>query len=164
MRQCNNCNSELKGRSDKKFCSDFCRNDFNWRNGSGEKRKKHYKENKDVYLKKQKKYNLEFRERRLLQNARARSVKFGLKFDLKESDIFIPEFCPLLGLKLQSNIKGMQESSASLDRIIPELGYIKGNVWVISWKANKAKSNLSDIQLEMFCENLLEKLRSIKKA
>ena len=30
-------------------------------------------------------------------------------------------------------------SSPSLDRLVPALGYVKGNVQVISWRANKLK-------------------------
>ena len=33
-------------------------------------------------------------------------------------------------------------NSPSLDKIIPELGYVKGNVRVISFKANKYKNDM----------------------
>jgi hypothetical protein len=45
--------------------------------------------------------------------------------------------------------------SASLDRIIPELGYIKGNVRVISLLANQMKWNATKEQLLTFCRGVL---------
>ena len=46
------------------------------------------------------------------------------------------------------------ENSYSLDKIIPELGYVKGNVWVISNKANMIKSNASLKELQLLTKNL----------
>jgi len=78
----------------------------------------------------------------LLKNARARAKKLGIPFDLTEADLEIPENCPVLGLKLQINRKtdGLAHyTSPSLDRLIPGLGYVKGNVAVISNRANGIK-------------------------
>ena len=44
--------------------------------------------------------------------------------------------------------------SYSLDKIIPELGYVKGNVWIISNKANAIKSNASLEELKLLVKNL----------
>ena len=41
----------------------------------------------------------------------------------------------------------MQDNSPTLDRIVPELGYVPGNVAVISWKANRLKGNNTDPEL-----------------
>lgn len=58
------------------------------------------------------------------------------------SDIIIPETCPMLGIKLEFGFdkQGGNFNSPSLDRIIPELGYTKGNVMVISKRANMIKT------------------------
>ena len=81
-------------------------------------------------------------KKRMLLGARDRAVKQGLPFDLKETDFEVPEFCPVLGLKLViSNKRGGTDSSPSLDRIVPALGYTPGNVVVISNRANRIKSN-----------------------
>lgn len=42
----------------------------------------------------------------------------------------------------------------SLDKIIPKLGYVKGNVWVVSNKANRIKSNATIEELELLVKNL----------
>ncbi|MAH79348.1 MAG: hypothetical protein CMQ77_01030 [Gammaproteobacteria bacterium] len=53
--------------------------------------------------------------------------------------------CPALGIKLQFGYEvgssETRENSPSLDRIIPEKGYVKGNVVWISQKANLIKTN-----------------------
>lgn len=61
----------------------------------------------------------------------------------------IPDFCPVLGLPLYRNTGGLAQgpNSPSLDRIDPALGYVKGNVNVISSKANAIKSNATPEEL-----------------
>ena len=50
--------------------------------------------------------------------------------------------CPVFGTEFQKARRGeSRDCSASLDRIIPELGYVEGNVIVISLKANRMKNN-----------------------
>ena len=75
--------------------------------------------------------------------AKARARKEGLSFDLSLKDIVIPTHCPLLGVKLKGNKASSAFDSPSLDRIVPSLGYVKGNVWVISFRANTLKSDAS---------------------
>ena len=78
--------------------------------------------------------------RNLFKSIKVRSARKGLPFNLEESDIVIPEVCPVLGIPLKWG-DGLQESTPSVDRLIPELGYVKGNCKVISMKANRLKSN-----------------------
>ena len=68
----------------------------------------------------------------------------------------VPEFCPVLGIKLvpYNNGSGFHIDSPSLDRIKPELGYIKGNVRVISNRANLLKNNATVEELEKVLEDL----------
>lgn len=72
--------------------------------------------------------------------AKARAKKQGVPFSLSVDDFEIPESCPILGLKLEPGNRKVHFSSPSLDKIIPELGYVKGNVAVISNKANMIKN------------------------
>jgi|ERR1035437_5967994 hypothetical protein len=74
----------------------------------------------------------------LKQNAR----KKGLPFDLIESDLVWPTHCPVFGMELVYIAQGYRsEASASADRHDNNSGYVKGNVRIISWKANRLKNN-----------------------
>jgi hypothetical protein len=81
-------------------------------------------------------------------NAKQRAKKTGVSFDLNPEDINIPEFCPVLGIKLEKGIGKLIPASPSVDRIIPERGYIRGNIRVISHRANLLKSNATTEELE----------------
>jgi hypothetical protein len=74
--------------------------------------------------------------------------KKGLKFNLTLKDIpDIPKKCPYLGITLIPGSKTRSDNSPSLDRIDNLKGYIKGNVQIISWRANKIKSNATADEL-----------------
>lgn len=84
------------------------------------------------------------RIQRLLDNAKRRAKRKNIEFKIGTSDIFIPNVCPILGVKIEcGDDGGLNLSSPSLDRIDNGKGYIKGNVAVISLKANKYKSDMS---------------------
>lgn len=87
-------------------------------------------------------------EKKLFYGAKARAKKEGCAFNLEPEDIRIPEVCPILGVKLARGEGSVAETSPSLDRITPSLGYIKGNVQIISFKANTIKSNATPDELE----------------
>lgn len=79
---------------------------------------------------------------RMLYEARKRSKKFGLPFNLDLSDISIPDVCPVLGIPIIiGSSVGPSNNSPSLDKVVPSLGYVKGNVSIISWRANRLKSD-----------------------
>jgi hypothetical protein len=83
----------------------------------------------------------------LLRNARRRSKLKGIECTIKLADITVPEFCPLLGVKLKTEMGATAPNSPSLDRMDNSKGYIPGNVWVISHQANAAKGGLTADQL-----------------
>jgi hypothetical protein len=93
-------------------------------------------------------------EYKMLARARHRAKKNNLPFNIELSDIIIPETCPLLGIKLESNTDKTSPNNPSLDKIIPELGYVKGNIWVVSLRANKLKNDASLQELQTLVENL----------
>jgi hypothetical protein len=88
--------------------------------------------------------------------AKQRAKNKGLAFNIEVSDIVIPACCPLLGIPIffKGGGQGSQTAnSPALDRIKPALGYVKGNVWVISQKANTAKSDLSIDEMKLLVKN-----------
>lgn len=89
--------------------------------------------------------------RGLLTGARQRSRERGLPFDLEIDDIVIPELCPILGIPLTYGDGAPHAGSPSLDRINGPIGYVRGNVRVVSHKANACKNSLDDDQLFQFC-------------
>jgi hypothetical protein len=89
-------------------------------------------------------------EYRLYFSAKSRAKKQRVPFSLDLSDIVIPEACPILGIPLAPNVKSISLNSPTLDKIIPTAGYVKGNVWVISHKANKMKSNMTTSDMHHF--------------
>lgn len=81
-----------------------------------------------------------------------------------EDDIVIPTECPVLGIKLNLKIPNRGDrgdnlrnyDSPSLDKIIPSLGYAKGNIWVISYRANTIKNNCTFEEIQKLYEALLK--------
>lgn len=88
------------------------------------------------------------RMKTILREARKRAKEKGIPFDLVESDLTIPEFCPVFGWRMEVGVGKRSDRSPSLDRIIPDLGYVKGNIRVISWRANHLKSDGTVPELE----------------
>jgi hypothetical protein len=84
----------------------------------------------------------------MLKSARRRAAINDLPFNITSEDIKIPAVCPILGIELKPCRGRLGDSSPSLDRIIPHNGYVKGNVAVISQKANQMKSNGTAAQHE----------------
>jgi hypothetical protein len=82
----------------------------------------------------------------LLRQAKGNARKKNFEFSIDESDISIPEKCPVLDIPLSLDIGG--DNSPSVDRIDSDKGYIKGNVRVISWRANNLKSNSKIWEME----------------
>jgi hypothetical protein len=83
-----------------------------------------------------------------LSGCKQRAKEKGLDFNLTIEDITVPEYCPILGLKLQPSEGTFSHSSPSVDRINNTKGYVKGNVWVISRRANVLKSDATFEELK----------------
>jgi len=81
-------------------------------------------------------------------NAKRRAEKDNVIFDLEFTDIVIPDKCPVLNIPLKPGIDSITPNSPTLDRILPEQGYVKENVWVISHRANFLKNNATVEELE----------------
>jgi hypothetical protein len=60
--------------------------------------------------------------------------------------------CPVFGIYLVWNASRTQEDAPELDRIIPSLGYVKGNVVWLSRRANRLKNNVSAKELRQLLQ------------
>jgi hypothetical protein len=87
-------------------------------------------------------------EKYLFKHAKKRARLKGLEFDLSEEDIIIPEYCPVLGIKLKFGINSDKNSSPSIDRIDNAQGYLKHNIRVISHRANTLKRDATLEEIE----------------
>lgn len=91
---------------------------------------------------------------RLLMNSKARARLQGWEHNLEVKDVVIPEFCPILEVPFIIGTKDNYDYTPTIDRIDSSKGYIKGNVKVISMRANKIKTNASQKELETFSKNI----------
>jgi len=101
----------------------------------------------------------------LFYNARQRAKKYGIPFDLEKSDIVIPEFCPVLGLRIDpagTGRRGMHPNSPSVDRVVPELGYVKSNIEVICMRANLIKRDATAEELRKLADYIDRKVAAAK--
>lgn len=120
----------------------------------------YYLENKDYLSAKQKSAHSKDPRSKMLSAAKKRAKNKSLPFNITVDDIYIPEICPILEIPLEVSKTGKPSAnSPSLDRIIPSLGYVKGNIMVISHRANTMKLDASIEELIKFSEYMLNKLK-----
>lgn len=97
---------------------------------------------------------------RLKSRAKAKGIPFTLTLtDL--NDLSIPITCPILNIPLRKERGRQTDNSISIDRIDSSKGYTIDNIVVVSWKANRLKSNatLTEMkQIVKFYEHLEENL------
>lgn len=93
-------------------------------------------------------WRIENTQRYLWNKARNRAKNSGLEFSIEIEDIIVPQICPVLGIKLEfpkkttkGNNPRLTPNSPSIDRIDNNKGYVKGNIVVISSRANIIKSD-----------------------
>ena len=106
------------------------------------------------------------RQRWLVQKAKDRARKKGLEHNITWEDIYWPKTCPVLNKRLKYmggvNKRGIASPyAASLDRRDNSLGYVKGNVYVISWRANALKSNATYEELSAVLRYIGEEAYSL---
>lgn len=96
-------------------------------------------------------YKIKPTETKKLYNQLKQSAKKrGIDFDLTLSDLnnlSFPITCPILGMPLKYNIGIPKDDSYSIDRKDNSIGYTIDNIEVISYRANRAKNNLSEEEL-----------------
>lgn len=103
-------------------------------------------------------YNL---RKALFSAAKKRANLSGIEFNIELDDITIPEYCPILNLKLEVGAGKIHDASPSLDRIDSRIGYTKQNIQVISNLANRMKNSASFEQLIVFSEWVASKIKPL---
>lgn len=93
-----------------------------------------------------------------LNKAKARAERFDLPFDLDAEylESLWTGICPVYSIPIQMGERN-SEYSAELDRKVPSLGYVKGNVAFISRKANRIKGEWLAEDLRKILDYLEEK-------
>lgn len=133
------CGAEFTSKGNKKYCSEQCRKGA-WANGNRASINEQNARNKT---------------KQILSRLKFRAKSQGIPFDLDETDIVIPDVCPVLGIALVWNQgKGYHPNSPSVDKITPTKGYIKGNVRVISARANLLKNDATVEELTAVLRDL----------
>lgn len=99
-----------------------------------------YKETRSNYRKTRSEHSPLYRS---LVSTKARAKRKKIPFDLTLDDLPVPTHCPVLGIELKYGPGPLVDGSVSLDKFIPELGYVRGNVRVISNRANTLKNNMT---------------------
>ncbi len=84
----------------------------------------------------------------LLVSARQRAKRKKIPCTLTLADIPVPTHCPVLGLRLEFGVGHHCDASPSLDRIRADEGYVPGNIAIVSWRANRLKSDATIAELE----------------
>jgi hypothetical protein len=86
--------------------------------------------------------------KKYLHNARSRAAREKVPFSLTLQDLIdiATDECPIFHTPFVWGISGLgkgrtRPDSPTLDRILPHLGYIKGNVAFLSYRANRIKDN-----------------------
>lgn len=83
----------------------------------------------------------------LYRIARTRAKNQNVSFQIEVEDIIVPEKCPILGIDLFFTDGKLTDNTPTLDKVKPKLGYVKGNVAVISNRANRLKSCMNKEEL-----------------
>ena len=110
-----------------------------------------------------------------ITSRRKDAKKKDVPFEITSRDIYeiFPEdpVCPILGIPFRVGVGGSCNNSMTIDKIEPSLGYVVGNIQIISKLANAMKSDATPEQLLNFAdwvntnykENICQKTIQIMK-
>jgi hypothetical protein len=156
---CKEFETSLGSKAEKTYCSLFCSNKDKpivedkkekAKMRAKEYRKTHPEWTRATQKRARKKLKETAPEHLIWMETKKRAKKRGIPFEIEVSDVVIPKVCPILGIELSFGVGRVHDASPSLDRIVPEKGYVKDNCFIISSKANRMKQ-----------ENTLETLEKI---
>lgn len=95
----------------------------------------------------------------LLYNAKRRAVRGGFPFALTMDDIFWGEACPCCGTVYSFAPEGGYSSRPSIDKLIPERGYVRDNVVFICVRCNQRKSDMTPKEMYRIADFFWERIR-----
>lgn len=98
---------------------------------------------------------------RTMSSIKSRCLKAGVPYDLAVDDLYpLPLTCPVFGIPLNwmAGGKGTDVDHPTIDRLVPDLGYVKGNVRIISNRANRLKNNASLSEIEAIYRYMQESI------
>jgi len=85
--------------------------------------------------------------------ARSRSQHIKVPFNLTAEylESIWTGYCPVTGIELLQDVGRTHPQLAELDRMVPELGYVQGNVTFISTRMNRLKNDATLEELQALC-------------
>lgn len=88
----------------------------------------------------------------ILKRKAASARHSGVEFSITAADLDWPTHCPVTGVELyyggDTGRRGARADAASIDRIDNGLGYVPGNVVIVSYWVNARKGDASPEQLQ----------------
>ena len=119
------------------------------------KRLEKYKENPKAAIERRTQYFIDHPEKYLISTIKSRCKRDNVSFDLTEKDfVNLPTHCPVFNIPLERNLGKRKWSryALSVDKIQPALGYISGNIQILSRLANNMKSEATPEELLKFAD------------
>tara|TARA_Y100001938_G_C7967354_1_gene367505 strand:+ start:141 stop:854 length:714 start_codon:yes stop_codon:yes gene_type:complete len=98
---------------------------------------------------------------RHMDSIRGRCKEYGIERDIISEDIVYVERCPISDVLLEYGNITPTMNSPSVDRINPNKGYTKDNIWVISLRANILKNKHTINSLKDYIELLKKKKKKL---
>lgn len=83
--------------------------------------------------------------KKIYDRAKTRATRKKRDFNIDIEDIIIPEMCPVFNVPLIEET----EYAPSIDRINSSKGYVKGNIQILSKRANLLKNNATLEELKL---------------
>jgi len=119
------------------------------------KRASKYKDNPKGEIARRTKFYVDNPAKYILTTIKGRCKRDGIVFDLSEEDFkSLPTHCPVFNTPLERNLGKRKWSryALSVDKIQPNLGYVTGNVQILSRLANNMKSDATPEELLLFAD------------
>ncbi len=99
---------------------------------------------------------LRHRKTRLVAKRRLAARRRGISFDLTAADLVWPEFCPILGIRLDYFTRGLiKPDLPTIDRVDPRFGYSPTNARIVSFRANTIKSSATIKEIQAVLDYVL---------